>query len=169
MPSPRAFLTALLADLHRIGRARLGIDRNAKLLAEHVQLLDGGRTLQVGGDEHRLAAALLDQPAELAAGGRFAGALQAAQHQHRHVGLQMQRMIDRAHQVDELAMDDAEHLLVGIDRFQHPFADGLLGDLGDELLDDRIADVGFEQSPFDELHARRACSLRRAFPCRAAF
>ena len=50
-------------------------------------------------------------------------------------------------------MDDAEHLHVGIDRFQHPFADGLFGHLGDELFDDRIADVGFEQGPFDELHA----------------
>ena len=65
----------------------------------------------------------------------------------------MERMIDRAHQLDELAMDDAEHLHVGIDRFQHPFADGFFGDLGDELFDDRVADVGLEQSPFDELHA----------------
>ena len=93
------------------------------------------------------------QPAELATGGRFAGALQAAHHKHRRAGLQMQRMVHRAHQLDEFAMNDADHLHVGIDRLQDPFADGFLGHVGDEILHDRIADVGFEQSPFDELHA----------------
>ena len=58
------------------------VDRHAELLAEHVQLVDGRGTLQVGGDQQRLARRALEQPAQLAAGGRLAGALQAAQHQH---------------------------------------------------------------------------------------
>ena len=53
------FFDRVVAHLHRIGRARLGIDRNAKLFAEHVQLLDSGRSLKVGGDEHRLLARVL--------------------------------------------------------------------------------------------------------------
>ena len=31
-------------------------------------------------------------------------------------------MIDRAHQVDELLMDDADDLLAGIERLKHLFA-----------------------------------------------
>ena len=87
----------------------------------------------------------LIMPGQLAAGGRFARALQAAHHQHGQLGLEMQRGVDRAHQVDQLLMDDADQLLAGIERGQHFFADGLLGDLGHEVLDDRVADVGFEQ------------------------
>ena len=60
-------------------------------------------------------------------------------------GLQMQRVIDRAHQVDQFLMDDADDLLAGIERREHLFADGLLGDAGHEVLDDRVADVGLEQ------------------------
>ena len=47
-----------------------------------LQLLDGGGTLQVGGDQHGLAAMLVaEQQRQLAGGGRFAAALQAAQHE----------------------------------------------------------------------------------------
>ena len=38
---------------------KIGVDRQAELLAEHLQLLDGGGTLQVGGHQQRLAAARL--------------------------------------------------------------------------------------------------------------
>ena len=36
-------------------------------------------------------------------------------------------MIDRAHQVDQFLVDDADELLGGIERLEHPLADGLLG------------------------------------------
>ena len=32
----------------------------------------------------------------------------------------------RAHQVDELLVDDPDHLLAGVEPGQHPLADGLL-------------------------------------------
>ena len=68
------------ADVDRSGRRRLAEDRDADLLAEDFELLDGGGALQVGGDEQRLAAALAQHQGELAGGGRFALTLQAAEH-----------------------------------------------------------------------------------------
>ena len=103
--------------------------------------------------KQRLAAALLEHAAELAGGGRFAGALQAAHHQHGDFvrALEVQRVVDRAHQVDELLVDDADDLLARVERLEHLLADRLLGDARHEVADDREADVGFEQRFLDEL------------------
>ncbi len=57
----------------------------------------------------------------------------------------------------------------GIERLEHPFADGLLADPADEVLDDREADVGLQQGLLHQAPGPRACSLRSACLCRAAF
>ena len=142
-----------LAQGHGVVRVQIGVDRQAELLAEHLQLLDGRGPLQVGGHEHRLAAALLNRAAELAAGGRLARALQAAEHQHRDVAAEVQRMVDRAHQVDQFLMDDVDELLGRVERLQHRLADGLLAHPAHEVLDHRQADVGLQQGPLDQLQA----------------
>ena len=77
---------AVETDLQR--RAVLGVfavDRDVDLLADDLELLDGRRTLKVGRDEHRFGAFVAQQPRQLAAGRRFAGALQAAHHQDGHL------------------------------------------------------------------------------------
>ena len=72
----------------------------------------------------------LEHAAELAGGGRFAGALQAAHHEHGDFvrALEVERVVDRAHQVDELLVDDADDLLARVEGLEHLLADGLLGD-----------------------------------------
>ncbi len=80
MPSSVALRTALWQTATGSVRAALRIHGQAQLFADHVQLIDGRGALQVGGDEHHLPAALLNQPAQLAARGGFARALQPAQH-----------------------------------------------------------------------------------------
>ena len=65
--------------------------------------------------------------------------------------LEVERVVDRAHQVDELLIDDADDLLAGVERLEHLLADGLLGDARHEVADDLEADVGFEQRLLDEL------------------
>ena len=49
-----------LAQGHGILGGQIGIDRQAELLAEDLQLLDGGGALQVGGHQHRLLPALAE-------------------------------------------------------------------------------------------------------------
>ena len=83
-----------------------------------MQLVDGRRTLQVRRHQHGRRLVLQQQRGQLAARGRLARTLQAAQHQHRHVAAQMQRRIDRTQQLDQLFIDDADHLLRGIQRQQ---------------------------------------------------
>ena len=66
-----AWATALRQTVDRVA-GRLAVDRHADLLAEDLELLDGGGPLQVGGDEQRLAALLAQRQGELAGGGRLA-------------------------------------------------------------------------------------------------
>ena len=59
-------------------------------------------------------------------------------------------MVHRAHQVDQFLMDDADKLVRGVEGLEDRLADGLFGDLGDEILGDLDADVGFQQGPLDQ-------------------
>ena len=151
VPRPLGLVDRVAADLQGTALGRVfAVDRHADLLADDLELIDGGRSLQVGGDEHRLDALLLQHLREFAAGRRLAASLQTAHHQDRDpVPLDVQRMVDRAHQVDELVVDDADDLLARLERLQHLFADRLFGNPRDELLGDFIVDVGLEQGLTD--------------------
>ena len=89
------------------GRA---VDRDVELLAERLELVGGGGSVRVGGDEERSAALLDDVARELGRGRRLAGALQA---DHRHdgrVAAQVEDAVAGAQQVDELVVDDLHDL-----------------------------------------------------------
>ena len=75
------FFDRVAGDADRIGR--FAVERNVDAAREHAQLLDRGRALQVGADEQRLQALRLQQPRELARGGRLAGALEPGEHHAR--------------------------------------------------------------------------------------
>ena len=48
-------LDAGLRDPHDVLRVALGVDRHVELLAERLELIDGGGTVDVAGDEARRA------------------------------------------------------------------------------------------------------------------
>ena len=60
--------------------ARIGEHGDVQLLAEDLELIDGGRTVDVGRDQQRALVLLLEEAGQLADGGRLARALQADQH-----------------------------------------------------------------------------------------
>src|SRR4051812_15322854 len=62
-------------------------------------------------------------------------------------------MVHRAHQVDELLINDADDLLARIECFEHLLAYGLLGYALHEIPHDRESYVGLEQRFFDELES----------------
>ena len=62
-----------------------------ELRTDDLQLLDGSGTVNVTGDEQRFFVLLFEQPRQLCAVGRFAGALQAHQH---HDGRRLGRHVD---------------------------------------------------------------------------
>ena len=143
-PEPGGFLERAARHRHRVGR--LGVHRHADALAEHAQLLDRGRTLEVGADEQRSAVLALEQLGQLGRGGRLPGALQA---RHHHDARRLRRRRElaggAAEGLDQLLVDDLDDLLRGAEA---------LGDLGalrpllhppDEVAGDDDVDVGLEQ------------------------
>ena len=77
---PRSRATArcpCLRDPHDVLRVAIGVDGNAELGAERLELVDRGGTIHVGGDQPRRPALGQQLPRELRRGRRFAGTLQA--------------------------------------------------------------------------------------------
>ena len=123
------------------------MDGQAELLAENAKLLDRGGPVDVERRQIRSLAALCAEPArELRGGRRLAGAVQADEHQHDGRGpAEVERDALLAEQPDQLAMDELDEVLLGREAPQHLFAEGVLLDGLDELLDDADVDVGLEE------------------------
>ena len=124
--------------------------RHVDAVAERAQLLDGGRALQVGADEQRVAALGLEPAGQLGRRRRLAGALQAG-HQHdrrRTAGVgDLQRLA--AEDAGELGVDDLDDLLAGIEHLRAGRADRLDADAVDDVAGDADVDVGVEQGGAD--------------------
>ena len=75
--------------------------------------MHGRRALQVGRHEHRLAAALEIMRASLPQVVVLPEPCRPHIIRIGQIRLQMQRVVDRAHQVDQLVVDDADNLLSG--------------------------------------------------------
>ena len=160
MMTSQPLVDASAAAARQIVDRILAVDRehrHVELAAERLQLLDGGRAIDIGGDQERLLLVRLLEPAgELAARGRLARALQAAHHDAGRALLgPLELGVDRAHHLDELVLADRDERLLRRDRLGAVllalraeldlFAARGLFDARDERLDDAELDVAFEQ------------------------
>ena len=146
-------LDAVARDGDRIAAGAALEDGHVDLPAERLELLDGGRALQVAGHERGLQALLDEQVRELAGGRRLARSLQAAEQDHgRRLGGERELRARRSEQLGQLLVDDLDDLLAGRQARQHLLADGALAHGGDERLDDAEVDVGLEQGEPDLAH-----------------
>ena len=133
------------------GRHRLalgyGEGLNVVLLAQQAQLLARRRPVDVKrGHHHFFALALLQAMGQFGGGGGFPAALQADhQDRRRRCRRQIQRRRLGAQHLDQIVMDDLDHLLAGRDRTQDLLADGPLAHLVDEGFDHVEGDIGFQQ------------------------
>ena len=132
---------------------RIGEHRHVDLTTERAELLDGGRTLEVGADEQRLAALRLEPQRQLAGGGGLAGALQTG---HQDDGRRLGGVLDRqrlaAEDAGQLVVDGLDDLLAGVERLRAGGADRVLADAVADRPDDGDVDVGFEERRADLLH-----------------
>ena len=131
-----------------------GEHRHTGLLAHHLQLLNGGRAVDIAGDQQRAAALAAIIFAELCGVGGLAVALQAAHHQH-GLALVFQAQVLRliaAHEVGQFLIDDLDNLLGGGQALHDLLAHGTLGDLGAEVFRHLVVDVGFQQRHPDFPH-----------------
>ena len=126
---------------------RRGKEVDAGLGRNGLQLLNGRRAVDVATDrQHLLLLPLLEPLAELGGGGGLARALQAGHQDHRRrLRRQVQARAGAAHQLGQFAMHHADQGLARRQRADHFLAERLFLDLGDEVLDHRQRDVGFEQ------------------------
>ncbi len=60
-------------------------------------------------------------------------------------GFEMKRVIDRPHQIDQLAVHDADQLLRGIERIEDLLAHRIGTDALDKIFGHVVADIGLEQ------------------------
>ncbi len=147
LPGP---LEAVLGDVHRVGVGAFVVHGHVQLFAQSLELIHGGRAVDVA-RHHRRALALSEQElGQLAAGRGLARALQTNHHDHGwRAGREDQLGGGRTHEVRELFVDDLDELLGRCQALEHLDAHGPFLDLGDELLDDLVVDVGLEQGEPD--------------------
>ena len=138
-------LDAAADDVDDRGPDGRAVDRDVEALAERLELVGGGRSVRVGGDEQRPATLLDDVSRELGGRGRLARALQADHRDDRGVARQVEGAVAGRQERDQLVVDDLDDLLAGRQALEDLVADGPLADAGDEVLDDLEVDVGLEQ------------------------
>ena len=129
-------------------------DRNADALSDDLQLIDGGRAIDVTGNEKWIFSFFLEMVGKLAGMRRLTGTLKT---HHHHNGRRLRRDLQLrgfcAHQGDQLLVDDLDDLLGGQKTFQHRLADGTLGHRFDKFADDLKVYVGLEKRQLDLAHA----------------
>ena len=130
------------------------IHRHVHLLAYHLQLLDGGGTVDIARGQKRLLACFLQVIGKLSGHGGFARALQAAQHiDGGHAGRPGEPGVFRAHQGGHFLVDDLDNLLSGRQAVQHLLAHAALGDLFAKVLDHQVVNVRLQKRHAHLAHA----------------
>jgi len=137
------------ADLQDIGLAGTQENGDAEFVAEDLELVHGGGTIDIGGDEEDVAALAGEESGEFGGGGGLAGAMKTAHEDAGGAAGEGEGGVVGAQQRDDLIMDDLDHLLAWADGLEHLFADGLGTDGLDEVACDLEIDVGFEEGEAD--------------------
>ncbi len=139
-------------DVHDRGADGRAVDRDVEALAQRLELVGGGGPIRIRGDEERAATELDDVPGELRARGGLARALEADHRDDSRVARQVESPIAGRQELDELVVDDLDHLLPRRQAVEDVVADRLLADAGDEILDHLEVDVRLEQREPDLAH-----------------
>ena len=137
----------MLGNLYRIYLAQ-GEHRDPQLVAHHLQLSNGRGTVYVTGNQQgALAHTVFQVACQFGAVGSFAGTLETDHHDHRGAAVGKGNFgVGPAHEVGELFVDDFDNLLSRGKALQYVGAHSPLGNACDEVLDNLVADVGFQQS-----------------------
>ena len=138
-------------DVHRLLVRRAREPLGPGLLRHRLQLLDGGRAVDVARHGQHLLPALLDQVlGQLGRGGRLARALQARHQDHRRrLGGEVDVGDALAHGGHQLVVHDAHQRLARVQRAHHLLPQRLLLDAGDEVAHHGQRHVGLQQRHAD--------------------
>jgi len=140
----------VLRDLHGVRVSLFGVDLHADLTAQHLQLVDSGRTVDVAGDEQHMAPLLLfEEGGQLAREGRLARTLQTGDQDDGRSAFQADVGGRAAHELRQLVAHDLGHHLPRLDSRQHVLPQRFLLHLVGERLGDLVVDVGVDQRAAD--------------------
>ena len=144
----RRLVARRAADLQR---GAPGFDhRDPELSAQRAELVLGGGAVGVGGGEERMLSLLGVHAGQLGRRGGLARALEAHQHDDGgRGGSHGQAMPAAAQELDQLVVDDLDHLLGRRQGFQDVLADRLAPDGVDEGPHDLEVDVGLQEGHAD--------------------
>ncbi len=134
-------LHALLRRVHRYAGA----------FADHLELRHRVRTLQIGRDEQRRVAGILQPISQLAGQGGLTGTLKTGEHDdRRRVLREVQRTVHtRAEHAGELLVDDLHDLLGRIQRLRHLGAERAFADAAGEGAHHVKSHIGIQQRTAD--------------------
>ena len=153
----------VFGDLHRVFAALFGIYLDADLPSEHLQLVDGCRTVNVAGDQQHLPAFLaLDERSQLARESGFTRTLKTRDQNHGGIALQPDVRRRAAHQQGQLVAYDLGHHLSGLHRLQYVLSQRLLLHFVGERLGYLVVDVGVDQRTANLLEGFGDVDLRDA-------
>ena len=147
---PHALIDSGLRDLDHVLRVAIGVHRHVQRTAKRLELIDRGRTIDVGRHQSRRLVLEHQLACELAGGGRLARPLQADHHDdRRRHGAHLEPLAPFAEHGGELVVDDLHQLLSRLDRLDLQHADRLRLDPLEEFAGEREIHVGFEKNAAD--------------------
>ena len=134
-------------DMHRILVTLAGEEFRPHLRRQRPQLVDGRRTIDVATDHHDLLFLLLLEPAgKLGHTGGLARTLQARhQHHRRRLRRQVQDLVGRTHELDQLVVDDLDQHLARRQAARHLLAHRLVAYPVHKGSHHRQGHIGLEQ------------------------
>src|SRR5699024_11746348 len=122
-------LDRVFGDLHRADGSHLK-DGGVHLCADHLQLLNRSRTVDVTGDQQRAASLLAEHFGKLCRVGGLTGTLQTAHHDDGwNLGRKVDAAVGGAHQLGQLVANDLDDLLCRGQAGEGPRADSPLREL----------------------------------------
>ena len=152
---------SILSNLNRILITLLGIDSNTNLAAQHLQLVNSGRTINVARHKENLKTALaLAIKRKLAGEGSLTGALQSRYQNNARIALNINIGGGAAHKSRQLVVDNLNHHLPRLDRLEHIHTQSLLLHRVAETLCKLITYIRIQQRLANILKSLRNINLR---------
>ena len=129
-----------------------GVNGYADLLAEYLELIDGGRSEGVAGAQQHLHAFLaLQLQGQFAREGGLTRTVETADEDDGGIPFERELAAVSAHQFRQFIADDLDNHLLGLDGREHVAADGFLLYVFTELLGNLVTDVRVQQGSPDFL------------------
>jgi hypothetical protein len=124
-------------------------DRKIELTPQRFELIHGGRAMEIGGDQERLASLFQEEACEFAGGGGLAGAVETNHEDAGRITAELDGGVGRPEEADHFILDDFDDLLAGLDALNDLLAQSLGLDLFDEIAGDLELDIRFQQRHAD--------------------